>query len=107
MSLSIAELLLQGANELRISGVPEPRREAGSLLSNVLNCDRSFLLAHAGDFTSEADDERFFEFVHRRSKGEPLQYITGHQEFFGLDFEVNRDVLIPRPETELLIEIAL
>jgi release factor glutamine methyltransferase len=107
MNTSIAEALLQGTNELRVSGVPEARREAGSLLGYVLKRDRSFLLTHADDSISESDHERFNEIIDRRANGEPLQYITGHQEFFGLDFEVNRDVLIPRPETELLIETAL
>ena len=107
MNTSIAEALLEGTSELRVSGVPEARREAGSLLGYVLKCDRSFLLTHADDPISESDQELFNEIINRRANGEPLQYITGHQEFFGLDFEVNRDVLIPRPETELLIETAL
>jgi release factor glutamine methyltransferase len=53
------------------------------------------------------EEQRFREYLEERMKGKPLQYITGRQEFFGLDFEVNSDVLIPRPETELLIETAL
>jgi release factor glutamine methyltransferase len=87
--------------------VPEARREAGSLLAHVLGRDRSFILSHAEDAIEEKQSEIFQGYLQRRAEGEPVQYITGHQEFFGLDFEVNRNVLIPRPETELLIETAL
>lgn len=107
MPSSIAETILQGSHKLRQAGVPEARREAGSLLAEVLKCDRSFILSHAEDAVSEEQAERFRQFLERRAQGEPLQYITGHQEFYGLDFEVTPAVLIPRPETELLIETAL
>lgn len=104
---SIAETILEGSHKLRKADVPEARREAGSLLAHVLERDRSFILSHAEDPVSEAQAERFREYLDRRAQGEPLQYITGHQEFYGLDFEVTPAVLIPRPETELLIETAL
>jgi release factor glutamine methyltransferase len=107
MPTSIAETILEGAHRLRKAGVPEARREAGSLLGYVLGRDRSFILTHAEDAIGKEQAERFRECLERRAQGEPLQYITAHQEFFGLDFEVTEDVLIPRPETELLIETAL
>ena len=107
MSTSIAETILQGAHRLRKAGVPEAQREAGSLLGYVLGRDRSFILTHAEEAIAEEQAERFRECLERRAQGEPLQYITANQEFFGLDFEVTKDVLIPRPETELLIETAL
>jgi release factor glutamine methyltransferase len=107
MATSIAETILQGAHRLRQAGVPEARREAGSLLAHVLGRDRSFILSHAEDALGAEQAEQFRQCLERRAQGEPLQYITGHQEFFGLDFEVTKDVLIPRPETELLIETAL
>ena len=107
MATSIAEAILRAAHELRKAGVPEPRREAGSLMGHALQQDRSFVLAHADDLITTEQAERFREYLDGRMKGKPLQYITGRQEFFGLDFEVNSDVLIPRPETELLIETAL
>ena len=87
--------------------MPEARREAGSLLAYILERDRSFILAHAEDAIDAEQAQRFLSYLERRAKGEPLQYITGRQEFFGLEFEVTPDVLIPRPETELLIETAL
>lgn len=106
MSTSIAQTILQGAHRLRKADVSEARREAGSLLAYVLGRDRSYLLSHAEDPLDEEHSRRFDQCVERRVTGEPQQYITGHQEFFALDFEVTKDVLIPRPETELLLENA-
>jgi release factor glutamine methyltransferase len=107
MGSSIAEAILHGANKLRKAGVPEERREAGSLLMHVLDRDRTYILAHAEDQLTDEQVEQFSESLDARAQGKPLQYITGRQEFFGLEFEVNPDVLIPRPETELLVEAAL
>ncbi len=94
-------MILEGA------GVPEARREAGSLLSFLLNKDRTFLISHAEDPVDDDSLDRLREFVERRAAGEPLQYITGVQDFYGREFRVTPDVLIPRPETELLVEAAL
>jgi release factor glutamine methyltransferase len=104
---SIAEAILDGAHKLRQAGVSEARREAGSLVAHVLDRDHSFILSHAEEPVGPEQLERFHNYIQRRAQREPLQYLTGHQEFFGLDFEVTHDVLIPRPETELLIESAL
>lgn len=98
---------MQGAHKLRQAGVAEARREAGSLVAHVLARDRSFILSHADDVINQEQAEQLRACLERRAQREPLQYITGHQEFFGLDFEVNSNVLIPRPETELLVETAL
>jgi release factor glutamine methyltransferase len=106
-SFSIAEATLEGTQILRRAGVPEARREAASLLAYVVARDHTYIITHAERALAPSDVRRFREYVERRAAGEPLQYITGHQEFFNLDFEVNRDVLIPRPETELLVETAL
>ncbi len=89
------------------SGVPEARREAGSLLSHVLNRDRTYLISYSDEAIAYHNIQKFDEYVQRRATGEPLQYITGVQDFFGLRFKVTPDVLIPRPETELLVERAL
>jgi release factor glutamine methyltransferase len=107
MASSIAEAILHGSNKLRRAGVPEERREAGSLLMHVLDRDRTYILAHAEDQLTDEQVEKFSEALDARAQGKPLQYITGRQEFFGLEFEVTNDVLIPRPETELLVEAAL
>lgn len=107
MTTSIAEALRDASQILKRAGVPEARREAGSLLSFVLAKDRTFLIAHAEDQLEDAALRAFQESVERRAAGEPLQYITGVQDFFGREFRVTPDVLIPRPETELLVEAAL
>jgi len=107
MKRSIAEVLREASQILESAGVPEARREAGSLLSFVIEKDRTFLIAHADDELNDAQVDQFREVVERRAAGEPLQYITGVQDFFGREFRVTPDVLIPRPETELLVEAAL
>lgn len=107
MAISIAEAILQGAHDLRKAGVAEARREAGSLLAHVIGRDRTFILSHADDPLSDEQLKHFRRVLESRATGKPMQYTTGHQEFFGLDFEVTSDVLIPRPETELLVEKVL
>ena len=104
---SIADLLREASQALQAAGVPEARREAGSLLSFVIGKDRTFLISHAEDLIDATEWDRFHEAVARRAEGEPLQYITGVQDFYGREFRVTPDVLIPRPETELLVEAAL
>ena len=107
MTNSISDLLREASQALRDAGVPEARREAGSLLSHVIGKDRTFLISHGEDAVSNEDLARFRETIVRRANGEPLQYITGVQDFYGREFRVTPDVLIPRPETELLVEAAL
>ena len=103
----IADVLKDATQILQHAGVPEARREAGSLLSFVIGKDRTFLISHAEDELDELCVVQFRDAVERRAAGEPLQYITGVQDFFGREFRVTPDVLIPRPETELLVEAAL
>lgn len=105
--MNIAEALREASKILQGGDVPEARREAGSLLSSIIARDRTFLISHAEDQLDEHAVDQFREAVERRAAGEPLQYITGVQDFFGREFRVTPDVLIPRPETELLVEAAL
>lgn len=107
MSVSISEALRLASQELDEAGVAEARREASSLLEHVIAKDRTFLISHAEDQLSEDELKRFENAIERRAAGEPAQYITGTQDFFGRTFRVTPDVLIPRPETELLVEAAL
>jgi release factor glutamine methyltransferase len=106
-NFSIGQAMMEGAQRLREGAIADPRREAGSLLTHVLGSDRSFIIAHTDDNLNDEDSESFRSLIERRAGGEPLQYITGHQEFFKLDFEVTPAVLIPRPETESIVETAL
>jgi len=104
---SIAENIKLAAQALQESGINEPRREAGSLLAFALRKDKAFLIARPEYELSTEEETRFREFLKRRAAREPFQHITGRQEFYGLDFVVTRDVLIPRPETELIVENAI
>ncbi len=81
--------------------------EAQALLGHVLNRPRAYLLAHPEAALSDADQTQFDTLLARRERGEPIAYLTGQREFYGLEFLVTADVLIPRPETELLVELAL
>jgi release factor glutamine methyltransferase len=107
MSVSISEALRRASQELDQAGVAEARREASSLLSHIIGKDRTFLISHVEDPLSDKQREVYERAVARRATGEPLQYITGTQDFFGRAFHVTPAVLIPRPETELLVEAAL
>jgi release factor glutamine methyltransferase len=104
---TIAENLQKAAAILAASGIAEPRREAGSLLAFALGKDRTFLITRAGDELSAAEETRFHALLERRAGREPFQYIAGRQEFYGLEFLVTPDVLIPRPETEMIVENAI
>lgn len=103
----IGNAITIGAETLAAAGVAAPRMEAGSLMTHVMQCDRAFLIAHSNDPLSDQQLSNFRQLIGRRAAREPLQYITGHQEFFKLDFQVTPDVLIPRPETELIVEVVL
>jgi len=99
--------LKTGLETLLQHQVPSAQLGAGLLLMHVLDCDRAFLHSHAEMEISPEKAARYFVLIEERSTGKPTQYITGHQEFWGLDFEVNPDVLIPRPETEHTVERVL
>ncbi len=104
---TITQAIDTGASRLRACGVDEDRRTAGVLLGHVLGMDRARLLIESNMEVDQARLGEYLSLIDRRASGEPLQYITGHQEFYGLDFIVNPDVLIPRPETEFLVERVL
>jgi len=101
---TIYDAISAAAAQLEASAVSEPRKTAGVLLCHVLGIDRTRLFTRSNEPITEPALEELRRLIDRRSAGEPLQYITGHQEFYGLDFFVSPEVLIPRPETELLVE---
>ncbi len=105
--VNIFETLQKAAEILKQNGIAEPRREARSLLELALGKDKTFLIAHPEYELSETEKNEFQIFLTRRASREPLQYIRGFQEFYGLDFVVSPGVLIPRPETELIVETAI
>jgi release factor glutamine methyltransferase len=106
-SLDIRTALKQGIHLLREAHVPSDTLAAELLLLHVTRRDRTWLYAHPEELLARETIESYFSLLHRRAAGEPTQHLTGKQEFWGLEFEVTPDVLIPRPETEHLIEVAL
>jgi len=104
---SVRSLLKQGIARLRDANVPSFTLAAELLLLHVTGRDRTWLYAHPEEILSPENAAQYFALIQRRAGGEPTQHLTGKQEFWGLEFEVTPDVLIPRPETEHLIEVAL
>src|SRR4051794_353174 len=107
MKITIVQALREATALLMEARVPDAQFDARLLLTDLLERDRGFLITHADDVLTDQQLADFVRRTKRRATGEPLQYITGTQEFFGLSFEVSPAVLIPRPETELIVETAL
>src|SRR6267143_540430 len=105
--IAIRTALKQGLAQLREAHVPSFTLAAELLLLHVLGRDRTWIYSHPEEQIGSADADRYFALIARRKTGEPTQHLTGKQEFWGLEFEVTPDVLIPRPETEHVIEVAL
>jgi release factor glutamine methyltransferase len=103
----LRDALNAAITRLTADHVPSPRLNAETLLMFTLGCDRAHLFAHPERELTADEQLRYAEALTQRSKGMPTQYITGHQEFWGLDLIVTPAVLIPRPETEHLIETVL
>lgn len=104
----VRDLLAQAVQALSADRATiEARREAELLLQHALRVDRAWLFAHADDDVDPALARQFRDYVSRRVAGEPVAYIMGRREFFSLDLVVTPDVLIPRHETERLVELAL
>ncbi|KAA2284188.1 peptide chain release factor N(5)-glutamine methyltransferase [Arenimonas fontis] len=101
---TVADLIREGA--ARLPG-QEARLEAELLLAHALEKPRSWFYAHAGDVMGPREIEAYQRLLRRRADGEPVAQITGRRGFWSLDLVVTPDVLIPRPETELLVELAL
>ncbi len=110
MLRTIQEALLQDAARLTEALAINPssaRIEIQCLLQQVLNVPRAWLLAYSEHYPNETEQIRYHELLQRRLRGEPVAYLLGEREFFGLMFKVTPATLIPRPETELLVELAL
>ena len=105
--MDLRTALKQGIAKLREAQVPSFTLAAELLLLHVLSRNRTWLYAHPEEILTAAESQRFLDLIARRAAGEPTQHLTGKQEFWGLEFDVTPDVLIPRPETEHVIEVAL
>ncbi len=104
---TVGELLRSAADRLRAAGSETARLDAELLLGNVLHVDRTSLLAHPEAQTGPGQQQAYEEAVARRESGEPVAYIRGTKEFYGLALMVDARALIPRPETELLVDVAM
>jgi release factor glutamine methyltransferase len=105
-NLTTSELLAEGVERLRASGSETARLDAELLLGDAVGVGRTVLLAHPDAPVGAGAIARYREGLDRRATGEPVAYIRGMKEFFGLAFSVDRRALIPRPETERLVELA-
>ena len=105
--MQLGAALQTGLKTLLQYQVPSAHLAAELLLMHTLGCDRAYLYTCPERELSAETIDRYFRFIEERTTGKPTQYITGHQEFWGLDFEVTPDVLIPRPETEHVVERVL
>jgi release factor glutamine methyltransferase len=106
-SMDARTALKQGIVQLRDAKIASFTLAAELLLLHTLRHDRTWLYSHPEEEISAEQQSQFLSLIARRASGEPVQHLTGQQEFWGLAFEVTPDVLIPRPETEHLIEVAL
>jgi release factor glutamine methyltransferase len=107
LPVQLKAILSSAIARLTADQVPSPRLNAEMLLMFTLNCDRAYLFAHPERELIDEEQSRYDGALGERARGIPTQYITGHQEFWGMDLIVNPAVLIPRPETEHLIETVL
>lgn len=105
--LNLRSALREAIARLEREHVPFAALAAELLLMHTLRQDRAWLYAHPEHELDATAREKYFALVARRASGVPTQHLTGHQEFWGLDFDVTPDVLIPRPETEHVIEVSL
>ena len=101
----IEECVKFAVNLLKTAKIENPRLEAEILTAHFLKKDRLYLITHDNEEISEKDAEAFKRLAKRRAGDEPMAYILGYKEFYGRNFIVNKDVLIPRPETEMLVEL--
>jgi release factor glutamine methyltransferase len=105
--IDIRAALKEAMARLRAAKVPSHTLAAELLLIQILGRDRTWIYTHPEEMLESAATEKYFALVARRAGGEPTQYLTGRQEFWGLEFEVTPAVLIPRPETEHVVEVVL
>ncbi len=105
--MTVRELAASAADRLKRARIPEPRREAESLLAHALGRDGAWIVGHADDAVPSAEAKAYAAMIARRATHEPFAYVVGERWFYGRKFRVTKDVLIPRPETELLIEAVL
>lgn len=107
MSLTIKQIINDAEKSLKTKKILTPQLDAEIILAFLLGKTREYLLAHLEKKIAPTIAKKYLKLADLRGKGEPVAYLIGHKEFFGLSFLVNKNTLIPRPETEILVEEAL
>jgi release factor glutamine methyltransferase len=105
--MNIENILNEGINILQKNKIPSPQLDSEILLSNLINKDKKHIILNPKESLSSEQSEKFKILIERRKKGEPIAYLINKKEFWNDEFFVNKDVLIPRPDTELIIEQVL
>lgn len=105
--MQIREALQQAKQILKAAAIDTASLDANLLLSHVISLSKVMLIAHDEDELSKEQEDKFFSLINKRKSGYPIAYILGYKEFFGLRLKVTEDTLIPRPDTETLVEKAL
>ena len=102
--MQIKDVIRKGMIDLKVNGIQEPNLKARLLMQHILNKPRQYLLVHDTDMLTLRQEVDYFKAIKKLKQGVPLQHITNMQEFMKLNFYVSQDVLIPRPDTEILVE---
>ena len=105
--MTVSKLITKITDDFKKSGIMTPELDAGVIISHILKTDRHRLIIDNDKVINESEKVAILKLAHRRLNGEPIAYLTGYKEFYSLNFLVNKDVLIPRPETELLVDLAI
>jgi release factor glutamine methyltransferase len=105
--MKISEALTYSIIDLKKAGIESPELDANVLLAHILNIEKYKLIIDSQEDMSKSNISKLNTFIKRRIKGEPIAYITGRKEFYSIEFFVTKDVLIPRPETEQLVDLAI
>ena len=105
--MNYQEIIKQGSKILKVNNIKSFNLDSEILLSSILKLDRSKLILNLSKKIKDGDKKNYFNFIERRKKNEPVAYITGYKEFWKNKFKVDKNVLIPRPDTEILVEQTL
>ena len=105
MNINLA--INEGSKILKSKFIPNPLLDAEILMAKTINKDRSYILLNSSDYINKNDLDNFYKLIEQRSLGNPVAYLTKKKSFWNSDFFITKDILIPRPDTELVVENVL